>query len=209
MISISQKQEVLKYQSDNPKASQQSVGNHFSVVWRCEVKRRTVGDMLQNRDKWLAQDCEPGAKKLKTAKHSDLEETLFLWFSNVCDKNGIITDDILREKAKELGEEFNINDFTYSNGWLYRFKKRHGIASHTLCGESAGVDKTVDQWWSRKSCDCYARLFSQRHLQHERNWIILPPATWQVSLYFWPHKGNEEIQRKTICRADLQCWWIG
>ena len=130
-FSISQKQEVIKYQDDNLKASW-SVANHFSVVWRCQVKRRTVGDILQNRDKWLARDCEPGAKKLKTAKYSDLEEVPFL-----------ITDDILREKAREFGEEFNINDFTYSSGWLYRFKKRHVIASHTLCGESAGVDKQL------------------------------------------------------------------
>ena len=47
---------------------------------------------------WLAQDYEPDAKKLKTGS---------MWLSNVRTKNGIITDDILREKAKEPKSQEN------------------------------------------------------------------------------------------------------
>ena len=100
---VAQKQELIQYQDKHPKASQQAIADHFTTVWGCNVGRRTVGDILQQRDKWLAVDviAEPAAKRQKTAKHTDLEEALFLWFSDHRAKNGIVSDDILRTKAKK------------------------------------------------------------------------------------------------------------
>ena len=31
-------------------------------------------------------------------------------------------------------------DFSYSNGWLFRSKSRHGLAERVIAKESAGVD---------------------------------------------------------------------
>ena len=141
VFSINQKQEIICYQDKHPNASHQTIADHFATVWGVEVKRRTVGDIIQQRDKWLSLgQLEPAAKRQKTAKHTDLEQALWLWFSNFRAQNGVITDDILRAKAKKFGAELGISDFSYSNGWLHRFKQRHNISSHTLCGESAGVD---------------------------------------------------------------------
>lgn len=40
--------------------------------------------------------------------------------------------------------------FKASNGWLDKFKNRHGIVFRALCGESAGVDSiTVEEWKKR------------------------------------------------------------
>ncbi|CAK8690474.1 unnamed protein product [Clavelina lepadiformis] len=47
---------------------------------------------------------------------------------------------MLKEKAKTFGEQLGVKDFAYSNGWLNRFKKRHGIALQKLHGESAAAD---------------------------------------------------------------------
>ena len=57
--------------------------------------------------------------------------------------NIVVTDAVLREKAKQFGAEFSIGDFRYSNGWLLRFKMRCGIIGQVICGESAGVDPEV------------------------------------------------------------------
>jgi hypothetical protein len=48
---------------------------------------------------------------------------------------------MLKEKAKHFGDETGVTDFKYSNGWLQRFNARHGISSHVISGESAGVDR--------------------------------------------------------------------
>jgi hypothetical protein len=46
-----------------------------------------------------------------------------------------------------LAELLNIEDFKASNGWLDKFKERHGIVFKTLQGEAAAVDmEAVDNW---------------------------------------------------------------
>jgi hypothetical protein len=60
--------------------------------------------------------------------HKDMESALYLWFTNARAQNIIITDDILREKAKRFGNELGITEFGYSNGWFTRFKSRHSIS---------------------------------------------------------------------------------
>ena len=109
-FSINQKQEIICYQDKHPNASHQTIADHFATVWGVEVKRRTVGDIIQQRDKWLSLgQLEPAAKRQKTAKHTDLEQALWLWFSNFRAQNGVVTDDILRAKAKQFGAELGIS----------------------------------------------------------------------------------------------------
>ncbi|CAK8696162.1 unnamed protein product [Clavelina lepadiformis] len=51
---------------------------------------------------------------------------------------------MLKEKVKTFGEQLGVKDFTYSNGWLNRFKKRHGTALQNVHGESAAADDVVE-----------------------------------------------------------------
>ncbi|UYV68278.1 K02A2.6-like [Cordylochernes scorpioides] len=58
--------------------------------------------------------------------------------------NTIITDDLLREKAKKLGEQLDVpENFTYSSGWLQRFKGRFHISQRRLCGEGASISPAI------------------------------------------------------------------
>ncbi|UYV83641.1 TIGD6 [Cordylochernes scorpioides] len=58
--------------------------------------------------------------------------------------NIIITDDLLREKAKKLGEQLDVpENFTYSSGWLQRFKGRFHISQRRLCGEGASISPAI------------------------------------------------------------------
>ena len=68
-------------------------------------------------------------KRHRSAHHGDMEKALFLWFSQTRTDNIPVTDDILREKAKKIGEDLGITDFKFSNGWLCRFKARHGVST--------------------------------------------------------------------------------
>ena len=42
-------------------------------------------------------------KRHRSAMHQDMESALYLWFTNARAQNIIITNDILREKAKRFG----------------------------------------------------------------------------------------------------------
>lgn len=145
-LDIHQKKDIVDYHDNHPKKSHQQLAEHFSTLWSIDMKRRTVGDILSQRDKWAAHNnVQPAAKRIKCAKHVDLEEALWIWFCNKRALNVVLTDDILRVKAMDFGKELGVTDFAYSNGWLHRFKQRHDISSHVLCGESAGVDVNLIQ----------------------------------------------------------------
>lgn len=57
-----------------------------------------------------------------------------------------VSDMMLIEKAESFVKEGGISvppDFKFSRGWLCKFKKRHGIASHKREGEAASADMAV------------------------------------------------------------------
>ena len=55
-----------------------------------------------------------------------MEHLLSKWFQNA-KKNLTISDNILKTKAKEIGDVLGLNNLKYSNGWLEGFKKRNEI----------------------------------------------------------------------------------
>jgi len=73
---IGQKQQMIPYH-DKTKSSQQQISDRFSTLWSVNIKRRVVGDILSQHDKWLADNT---AKRNKRhAKHTDLDQAFWLW----------------------------------------------------------------------------------------------------------------------------------
>ena len=137
-----QKKDILNYVKEKPSATQQQIADHFTTIWEIPIKRRTVGDIIARKEQYESDDVgSPSRKRHRSAHHSEMEQCLYLWFTNARSKNIPVTDEILKEKAKQFGNETGVTEFSYSNGWLQRFKSRHGISSHIISGESAGVDR--------------------------------------------------------------------
>ncbi|UYV80325.1 hypothetical protein LAZ67_18002420 [Cordylochernes scorpioides] len=117
--------------------SKNEIGERFSLP------RTTVRDILTQAEKW--ENYTVGSsKRQRVGKFSDLEDALFNWFTQKRANNIIITDDLLREKAKKLGEQLDVpENFTYSSGWLQRFKGRFHISQRRLCGEGASISPAI------------------------------------------------------------------
>ena len=64
-----------------------------------------------------------------------------LWVENVTAGGVILTDLLIKEKAKIFAEAFNIqeNELNFSNGWLQKFKKRNNIRRYRIHGESGSA----------------------------------------------------------------------
>jgi hypothetical protein len=60
---------------------------------------------------------------------------------NVTAGGVILTDLLIKEKAKIFAEAFNIpeQDLTFSNSWLHKFKKRNNIRKYRIHGESGSA----------------------------------------------------------------------
>jgi hypothetical protein len=120
-LNVEQKKEICVYHNNNPGKTQNEIAVVFSAKFGDTVSRRSMGDILANKQKWMDAVIQAiPTKKLKCAKHETLEEALQIWFANARSQNVILTDAILREKAKKFGKEFGIieAEFKYSNGWL-------------------------------------------------------------------------------------------
>ena len=51
----------------------------------------------------------------------------------------IINTDILHEKAKFFAQQFEINNFTASNGWINKFKQHNNLKEYVKWGEPKSV----------------------------------------------------------------------
>src|SRR5215510_14337326 len=96
------------------------------------------------------QKCGNACKKRKTGREStfaELETVLFTWYQQARASNIPIDGTILREKAKTIAAQLNVDNFSASNGWVSRFKDSHGLVFKKLAGESAEVCvKSTDAW---------------------------------------------------------------
>ena len=139
-LSIAKKVEILK-----------KLSNGVSVRTICEtyeIGTSTVYDIKKQKEKLLKFFSDSESKKqlfLKKSvthgKSSELDQVLITWF-NLCTNEGVeISGDLLKEQAKVFHEELGLqHECDHSEGWLYRFKSRHGLQFRAVCGEKRSSD---------------------------------------------------------------------
>ena len=108
------------------------------------IDRSTVSKILGQRDKWKA--VVETEFSSKTFRHRSVKFPLFdramnLWVENVTAGGVILTDLLIKEKARYFAEAFEIpeNELVFSNGWLDRFKKRNNVRRYRIHGESGSA----------------------------------------------------------------------
>lgn len=85
-------------------------------------------------DAVLDDDVGSGERKqIRAATYGDVEVTLYKWFVDARAKNVLLNGLILLVQAKRLGFALGHENFNPGNGWLQRFKDRHGIHMQEHC----------------------------------------------------------------------------
>ena len=122
------------------------------MTWETAIGRSTISSILKEKDKWLSFPMQGSTDSTKdrVCKEPLLKSALSMWFNDVRTKNLPVNSDMIIEKAKKFGGELGVVGFSYSNDWLERFKKRHGILLHKVHGESneinlADVEKSREE----------------------------------------------------------------
>jgi len=140
-----EKKQICKVKQENPEFTVEQVWHSVCEQLHKKVGLSTVGRILKDHETWLAVPDDDKSRRASSAKHCNLEEALSLWFDRVAKEGMEISDIMVREQAEKLGGMLGITDFAYSRGWLDRFKKRHGLKSYRLQGESGSADPEVVQ----------------------------------------------------------------
>ena len=92
-----------------------------------------------------------GKKRNRISQFSDLNDGVWEWYKNKNDQLIPVDGPMIQEFASQVAEKLGYIDFKASSGWLTRFKERHNLSQHKVCGESADVDTvdTVKSWKER------------------------------------------------------------
>ncbi|KAG0424341.1 hypothetical protein HPB47_028444 [Ixodes persulcatus] len=101
-------------------------------------------------------DCS-ARKRLRHAPYKDVEDALFKWFLDARTMNVPISVSLLLGNARDFAFLLNFAEFSPGNGWLYRFKERHGIVYKSIVGEVASVDiERAEQWLADNLDEIYS-----------------------------------------------------
>ena len=144
--------------------------------------------------------------KTRTSDFQSINVATYQWFLNARQKNVPITGSMLKQKAKQLADEFGVKDFCASNDWLYKFQRRRNITSRLLSGESAGICERTTTEWMHKIPTNMRGISAGRNIQHGWNRFVLPcTSTEEFSVerryMFW----SQKFERKSNISAMLQC----
>ena len=94
-----------------------------------------------------------GRSAMKPAENHQLDDALFYWFTQVCEKKSI-SGLVFQEKAmslnKAVGEDQN---FGACLGWLDCWKKWHRVLQIGISGEKLSTELTQMEWFKDKFLD--------------------------------------------------------
>ena len=141
ILKPSQKREIVIYSTKHRGISNNDISQHFSELFGCNVPKRTISDILKNKEKWMNLTNTDDTLLINKEHYPELEKVLVIWINLAEKSNVIINDDILIRKARDFSNSFKVSEnFKFSSGWLQKFKKRNGIKLVKLHGEAASVD---------------------------------------------------------------------
>jgi len=136
-ISNVERRSLRKFAQDNPKTPQRLVKQWFEATFGRVVNQSTISDSLSSKYSHL--DLEDGLQKPGTwrrekhAKWPELEVALIDWVRRSRGKVPI-TEGAIKAQAARFWSRLpackDVEEPTFSNGWVCHFKSRHGVKGH-------------------------------------------------------------------------------
>lgn len=121
------------------------------IAKKYDITKSTLSTYIKNKESIIAgyekQQMKPSRKRLRTSAHPQLEDALVMWIKQVRSQNLPLSGPIIAAKAREFATKMALEEFSASDGWLSRFKERHGLTFKTVCGEKADVDRAKCEEW--------------------------------------------------------------
>lgn len=146
-MTLSQKVELINA-FENGQHSRSFIAREFGV------SKSTVSDVIKKKDRIVEayEECNFGTerKRLRTSFYVDVEESLLGWLKQARTLGIPITGPAVQSKGRELAVLMGHPDFVCSQGWLHRFKARHGIMfrPHNQLSNGESASKGGDDWLS-------------------------------------------------------------
>lgn len=163
-ISIQEKVELL-----------QKLDRGVSVRHLCNaygIGSSTVYDIKKQREKLMHFFVDSDSKKqmairktMKDGKSTEHDKIMIQWFRQRRSDGVDLSGALVMEQAKLYHEQLGLEyDCEYGEGWLHRFKKRHGVTMKKVCGEKRSADHDA----AAEFVEEFARFIAKEHRTPEQ-----------------------------------------
>lgn len=164
VLTIEQKMEILK-----------QFENKISVAMLAKIYnigKQTVRDIVKKKSElqsFVAKADSAKAisdrKSLKGSTFRELDDAMTKWFLQKRSMGVPISGPMCARQAEKFHEQLKIKGtFSASSGWLYRFKKRHGIRELAVQGEKLSADDVA----MVEFCYDFENLITEHDLKPEQ-----------------------------------------
>lgn len=143
---------------------------------------------------------------MKQSTFPDLNKALSEWFRKVQARNIPVSSPLLQEKAQYFAEQLGHENFKASNGFLDKFKERHGITGQAVCGEEKNIDPGIVETWSKRLPDICRGYSKNDHFNADET-VFMGKATPTQTLNLRGEKctaGKKSKDRVTVLVACNQ-----
>ncbi|KAH8033795.1 hypothetical protein HPB51_016250 [Rhipicephalus microplus] len=136
MLKLGQKYRVLKIKKFDIIRAIESGTKKSALARENDLPLTTVCGIWNFRENLIGSAAATAKRcRLRGSAFSDVEEALVKWLKAARSKNLPISGPLLVGKALVVASPLNLDNFVCSNGWLARFKARHGITTWTVSVE--------------------------------------------------------------------------
>lgn len=117
---------------------------------RLGIPQSSLSDLLKKRENLEAAELRNenlSRKRQRAGNHEDVDNVTSQWFAKVRKQDAMLNGPLIKAKAKSFAEKLGVQDFTASDGWFSRWKKRENIVYSKLHGEGASAEtEAADNW---------------------------------------------------------------
>ena len=137
-LTIQEKNKLVQYAHETQRTRNQ-LTEWVSTNFKKKVHPTTVSRIV--KDHKIQPTASSSSIRRSEVSFPEFETLLHEWFIRT-EKQINLSDDLVITKAQELRSNLKIpeGELKLSNGWLQKFKKRNGIKSYYVHGESGSVD---------------------------------------------------------------------
>lgn len=146
-LTNAQKQELCQYHETNPRIKQKDLAQWSYKQFNLSKvpTQPTISNILKNKKRFLEQvsQKDKALRRIGKLKCEKVEKKLLSWILQCQHKRVALSGLAIQTKAQQLARVLNIPaDKTpvFSEGWLWKFQKRHGLMSFNFSGESGSAD---------------------------------------------------------------------
>lgn len=158
-LSLSEKMQLLK-EIEKGNRKKKDIAKEFGIP------PSTLSTIYKSRDKLqeFAEVVDSKRKRLKKAKHPDVEEETLKWLLNVQDPNTPISGLLIREKAQWFAQMLGHTDFQASVGWLDKFRSRYLYIVKTLQKKAACANENDFQKWAHEIIPKIIKTYEEQNI---------------------------------------------